>query len=128
MGSRLIVTQSTVEDMKDHDSPRQKATSEDIGKMCCLGQILCQAGVPREYLEDIGSPAAAAGKMIARGKALPETLTKLISFGVGYYTFNNLNASNAMASNDRVGIDDSIREAEITKDLSEIGITVEFIN
>jgi hypothetical protein len=91
------------------------------GKMCCLGFVCEQLGVPRDELRDRGAPAD-VGTMSLR--IVEGVLTRRSDLGTLY---NNDLTESAIGINDDEKIDDDERERRLTALFAEHGHELEFV-
>lgn len=90
----------------------------DQDRMCCLGQILCQAGVDAEILFGIGYPEDIDESVID----VPISLGLAIGPGI-----DTLLGKICAQTNDDENITDKIREAKIKYEFKQAGHTVKFV-
>lgn len=91
-------------------------------RMCCLGFLAVDCGIPKEDLLEVASPAATSK---AHRRLWPEGTLVPNSFGE---LENSLLMEKLMAANDDAGTDEAFREKRIQELFSLIGYEVVFVD
>lgn len=95
---------------------------EDNRKMCCLGQVARQCGIPVKAIKE--EDALAQIEEASERAKLPKWLTRKSRGQV----FNTHACGNAMNINDSEELSDAEREAKLTALFAKHGDELEFIN
>ena len=92
-------------------------------KQCCLGFICEQAGVAREKMFAVGTPAG----LVKHVQEMPSSLSVLITTKI-LGIQNSPLAEEAMRTNDRLDINDASREQQLISLFKSYDITLEFVD
>lgn len=97
----------------------------EVGRMCCLGQICLTDGISANDLLFIESPGVLAKKFIRNKRKLPTKTKWLVN--VGRLQANSDIAAHMMTINDRLKLTQEEREAKLISIVAEAGHELEFV-
>lgn len=99
-------------------SDKDAVSEENIGKMCCLGQVALQCGIEEKHIKGISAPS---GVEYEYRKKLPEWIQEVSGDLL-------IDVDRAMTINDGGFVADSIREEQLKALFLDNGDEIEFVD